>query len=135
MPTSITPPPASDEIECANCGAYISMELTRCPNCGINLYEPEEDRGDAPGRRSGRSAWDRFTRAIRRMFGEPHPAEELFNSALREKSLYDDLLRKVGGDRAAADRLIEFERRRSPSSTRMTCLQNAIQRWEHENIR
>lgn len=43
MPTSITPPPADDEIECARCGAYFHHELTRCPNCGVNVYEPDPE--------------------------------------------------------------------------------------------
>lgn len=133
MPTSLTPPPADDEVECANCGAYIPLIATRCPYCGINLYEPDEARMDAPARRSGRSAWDKFTRAIRRLFGEPHPADELFEVVLHQKELYDDLLRKVGGDRAVVERLIEFEQKQNPNATRLIWLQNAIQRWEREN--
>jgi hypothetical protein len=43
MPTSITPPPADDEVECARCGAYFYYELTRCPNCGVNVYEPDPE--------------------------------------------------------------------------------------------
>ena len=43
MPTSIDPQPAENEFECANCGAYFHYELTRCPNCGVNLYEPEDE--------------------------------------------------------------------------------------------
>ena len=135
MPVSLTPPPADNEIECANCGAYIYIELTRCPKCGVNLYEPEEDRYGAPARRSESGVWARLTRSVRRMFGEPHPAEELFDGALREKALFDDLLRKTGGDRAVVERLIEFERKQKPDATRRVCLQNAIQRWERENRR
>jgi len=43
LPTSIDPQPGENEFECANCGAYVHYELTRCPNCGINLYEPEDE--------------------------------------------------------------------------------------------
>jgi hypothetical protein len=38
----------------------------------------------------------------------------------------------VGGDRSVVERLIEYERKQKPYATRLTCLQNAIQRWEHE---
>jgi hypothetical protein len=31
------------------------------------------------------------------------------------------------------ERLIEYERGQKPDANRMTCLQNAIQRWEQEN--
>lgn len=65
--------------------------------------------------------------------GEPGYAEELFTGALREKALFDDLLRKVGGDRSAAERLIEYEKQLRPNAPRLTCLQNAISRWEREN--
>lgn len=60
-------------------------------------------------------------------------AEELFSSALREAALFDDLLRKVGGDRSVVERLIDYERQQRPNATRLTCLQNAITRWEQEN--
>ena len=65
--------------------------------------------------------------------GEPHPAEELFTGILKQKELFDDLLRKVGGDPAVAERLIEYERGQRPGATRLTYLQNAIQRWKREN--
>jgi hypothetical protein len=64
---------------------------------------------------------------------EPHPAEELFTGAMREAVLFDDLLRKTGGDRSVVERLIDYERQGRPGATRLVCLQNAIQRWEREN--
>lgn len=42
MPTSIDPQPAENEVECANCGAYFYMELTRCPECGVSVFGEEE---------------------------------------------------------------------------------------------
>jgi hypothetical protein len=134
MPTSLTPPPADDEVECGNCGAYIYHDLLRCPNCGVYLVEPndtEQDEHLRPHRKS------KFSLAIesmvRKVRGERHPAEELFTGVMREASLFDDLLRKVGSDRSVVERLIEYERRHTPDATRLTCLQNAIQRWEQEN--
>jgi len=32
------------------------------------------------------------------------------------------------------ERLIEYEKQRKPNATRLTYLQNAIQRWEQENL-
>ncbi|MGZ9234914.1 MAG: hypothetical protein ACXW4E_05260 [Anaerolineales bacterium] len=134
MPTSLTPPPADDETECGNCGAYVYHGLLKCPNCGVYLVdpvaaEPEEWPSFRPK--------SKFSLAIeslmRKLRGEQHPAEELFTGALREAALFDDLLRKVGGDRSAVERLIEYERGQKPNATRLTCLQNAIQRWEQEN--
>ncbi len=118
MPTSLTPPPADDEFECAQCGAYVHMSLSRCPNCGVNLYEPEEDRYAQASIRTG--TWENIKRSIRRLFGESHPADELFAGALREKALYDDLLRKVGGDLAVVERLIAHEKEQNPDATRLT---------------
>jgi len=133
MPTSLTPPPAEDEFECAQCGAYVHMSLSRCPNCGVNLYEPEGDKY-AQSTYHKESVLSKTIRSImRKIRGEPHPAEELFAGALREKTLYDDLLRKVGGDRTVVERLIAYEQEQRPGTTRLTCLQNAVRRWDREN--
>jgi len=70
---------------------------------------------------------------IRKLRREPQVAEELFTGAMREAILFDDLLRKVGGDRSVVERLIGHERQQRPKATRLTCLQNAIQRWDREN--
>ena len=134
MPTSITPPPKDDETECGNCGAYIYQGLLKCPNCGVYLADPVDTETEARPKGRPQSklslAIESIVRKLRR---EPHPAEELFTGAMREATLFDDLLRKVGGDRSVVERLIEYERSQSPNATRLTCLQNAIQRWEQEN--
>lgn len=133
MPTSITPPPKDDEVECGNCGAYIYYDLLKCPNCGVYLVELNEPEEERPSFRPKSKFAQRAESMWRKMRGEPHVAEELFTGALREASLFDDLLRKVGGDRLAVERLIEYEIQLSPSATRLTCIQNAISRWEREN--
>jgi hypothetical protein len=33
----------SHELECPHCGATFNYELTHCPNCGINIYFPEDE--------------------------------------------------------------------------------------------
>jgi len=134
MPTSITPPPKDDEVECGNCGAYIYHDLLKCPHCGVYLVDPidtgEEERPSFRPK-SRFALWvESVWRKLRR---EPHVAEELFTGALREAALFDALLRKVGGDRSVVERLIEYEKQLKPSATRVTCLQNATQRWEREN--
>ena len=133
MPTSLTPPPKDDEVECGNCGAYIYHDLLKCPNCGVYLVEPNElDEARPKFKPKSRLAL-KIDALMRKLRGEAHPAEELFTGAMREAALFDDLLRKVGGDRSVVERLIEYERQLHPSATRLTCLQNAIQRWEKEN--
>ncbi|HZJ23952.1 MAG TPA: hypothetical protein VFD54_11620 [Anaerolineales bacterium] len=135
MPTSVTPPPKDDEIECGNCGAYIYHDLVKCPNCGVYLVDPVPhiDLNERPALRpkSKLALW--VESVLRKVRGKPHVAEELFSGALREATLFDDLLRKVGGDRSVVERLIDFERKKKPDATRLTCLQNAISRWENEN--
>ncbi len=122
MPTSLDPLPGENEIECARCGAIFHYELTRCPNCGVNIYEPEDD--ERHPRLAGKPGLgSRMTRFFRRLFGEPHPADELFQSALDQAALYNDLVRKTGGDPAAADRLIDFERGQTPHQTRAQWIQ------------
>ena len=133
MPTSLTPPPADDETECGNCGAYIYHGLLRCPNCGVYLDEPNDTEEEHPKFRPKSKFSLAIESVMRKIRREPHPAEELFTGAFREAALFDDLLRKVGGDRSVVERLIEYERQQKPSATRLTCLQNAISRWEHEN--
>jgi hypothetical protein len=133
MPTSITPPPADDETECGNCGAYIYHDLLKCPHCGVYLVEPgqsDEERAQLQPKSKFTLALESLMRKVRR---QPHPAEELFTGAMREASLFDDLLRKAGGDRSVVERLIEYERQQKPGATRVTCLQKAIERWEQEN--
>lgn len=132
MPTSIDPQPAEDEFECANCGAYFHYELTRCPNCGVNLYEPEDDspQGYMP---VNKTVFEKFSEWIRMLFKKPYPVDELFGAAINQAELFNNLLLKVGGDRSTAERLIEFEKQKSPNKNRMIWLQNAIQRWEQDN--
>ena len=135
MPTSVTPPPKDNEVECGNCGAYIYHDLLKCPNCGVYLVDPappiDLNEGSVARPKSKFARWvESMQRKVR---GKPHVAEELFSGALREAALFDDLLRKVGGDRSVVKRLIDFERKKKPEATRLTCLQNAISRWENEN--
>lgn len=134
MPTSLTPPPKDDETECGNCGAYVYHGLLKCPNCGVYLVDPVDTESEV---RTSNRPKSKFSLAMeslmRKIRGEPHIAEELFTAAMREAILFDDLLRKAGGDRSAVERLIEYERGLTPNATRLTCLQNAIQRWEQEN--
>ncbi len=131
MPVSIDPPPGNDEIECARCGAHIYYELTRCPNCGVNLYEPEKSRTHPTLQRPG--MLDKIGAALHRLTRRPYRAEEVFGDALKDASLYSNLLRKVGGDPAIVERLIDHERRLRPQATRKVWLQNAIQHWENDN--
>ena len=133
MPTSLTPPPKEDEVECGNCGAYIYHDLLKCPNCGVYLDEPNETEEERPKFRPKSKFALAIESVMRKIRGEAHPAEELFTGALREASLFDALLRKVGGDRSVVERLIEYERGQKPNATRSICLQNAISRWENEN--
>ena len=134
MPTSLTPPPRDDETECGNCGAYVYQGLLKCPNCGVYLLDPVDTE---PENRPSVRPKSKFSLAIesvmRKLRGEPHVAEELFTGAIKEAVLFDDLLRKVSGDRSVVERLIEYERGQKPDTTRLTCLQNAIRRWEQEN--
>ena len=136
MPTSIDPPPADDEIECARCGAHFYYELTRCPGCGVNLYEPDDElEQERPHkslpRQSGLLA--RLDGFFRQLTRRPYPADELFGAAINQADLFNNLLRKVGGDRSTVERLIDFERQRSPKGNRMTWLENAVRRWEKDN--
>ena len=134
MPTSITPPPKDNETECGNCGAYIYHGLMKCPNCGVYLVNPVDTEAEERPKVRPKSKFASAVESLlRKLRGEPHIAEDLFLGALREATLFDDLLLKVGGDRSTVERLIEYEQQLKPSATRLICLQNAIRRWEQEN--
>jgi hypothetical protein len=133
MPTSIDPQPGENEFECARCGAYFHYELTRCPNCGVNLYDPEDETDAAESVRPRGGVFSKLKDVFHRVFNKPYSADEVFGDALDQAVLYNDLLQKVGGDRAAVDRLIEFERARAPKSTRRKWIESASQRWERDN--
>ena len=138
MPFSIDPQPKDDEIECARCGTYLYYELTRCPECGVNIYEPDEEDGDyrkAFGDVATQSngLLSKIQGFFRRVSGKPYLAEEVFGNALDQAILYDDLLRKVGGDEAVVERLIALEEQKEPKGTRTIWIKNAIQRWEGDN--
>ena len=134
MPTRLTPPPGDDETECGNCGAYVYHGLVKCPNCGVYLADPiDTEPEERPNLRPKNRLSLAIESVLRKIRGEPHIAEELFTGAMKEAVLFDDLLRKVGGDRSVVERLIEYERAQNPNAPRLTCLQNAIQRWEKEN--
>ena len=134
MPTSLTPPPRDDEIECGNCGAYIYHDLVKCPHCGVYLLDPVDTEPELrPSHRPKTRLAQVFESMMRKLRGKPHIAEDLFSGAMQEAVLFDDLLRKVGGDRSVAERLIEYERGQKPNARRGTWIQNAIERWEQEN--
>ena len=133
MPFSLDPPPADNEIECARCGAHFYYELTRCPNCGVNVYEPDEESHSRPAVPRQKGFFVRLDEFFRRLTKKPYPADELFGAAINQAELFNDLLRKTGGDRSAVERLIEFERQQSPRGNRLAWLESAIRRWERDN--
>ena len=139
MPTSIDPQPADDEIECARCGAHFYYELTRCPKCGVNLYEPDDEPDREDARAAHPADWPQggllagLDRLFHRLTKKPYPADELFGAAINQAELFNNLLLKVGGDRPTAERMIEYERSQLPRANRLVWLQNAIRRWERDN--
>lgn len=134
MPTSLTPPPKDDETECGSCGAYVYQGLLKCPNCGVYLVDPVDTEPEQRPSVRPKSKFSLMIESVlRKLRGEPHVAEELFTGAMREAVLFDDLLRKAGGDRSVVERLIQYERGQKPNATRLTLLQNAIRHWEQEN--
>ena len=134
MPTSIDPPLADDEVECGRCGARLYIGLTRCPNCGVNLYEPDDEAtGDPRPGPARKGIGSRLDDLFRRVTRKPYAVDELFGAAINQAELFGDLLQKVGGDRSTAERLIEFEQQQNPTGNRLAWLQSAIQRWERDN--
>lgn len=135
MPYSVDPPPKENEIECARCGAHVYFELSRCPECGVNLYEPEAETDDdlELDHEFQVGIISKIKTFLRRISRRPYSAEEVFGVSLDQSELYKDLLLKVGGDAGVVERLVAFESRVHPTGNRFIWLQNAIQRWERDN--
>ena len=136
MPFSIDPQPGENEIECARCGAVIYDQLSRCPSCGVNLYEPEDEEVVNSASRwgySGQSWREKLAGWFRRVLRKPYSPEEVFGFALDQGYYYNDLLQKVGGDHEVVDRLVEYEQELNPGGTRVLWLKAAIERWQRDN--
>ena len=56
-----------------------------------------------------------------------------FQEDAETEALFDDLLAKAFHDKETAIRLINFEKERSPDASLKTLIQNAIDRWHHDN--
>ncbi len=86
MPTSLDPQPAENEIECARCGAHFYYELTRCPVCGVNLYEPEDEQeAHLPASLPRPGLLEKLSNFWHRLTGKPYRAEDVFGNSLRQK--------------------------------------------------
>ena len=57
----------------------------------------------------------------------------LFGGGSREARLYRDLVRRLRGDREAAERLIDLEQRRLPNAGRAAWIDNALWRLQRDN--
>ena len=137
MPTSIDPQPGEDEIECARCGAIFFHQLSRCPKCGVNLYEPEDEEDQPSPSRDPASQDNGILNTIRSLFTGSSPNRDLWkdfeHAAHVQADLYEQLLQRVGGDHDVAGRLIDLEARRLPDRHRATWLESAIRRWDRDN--
>lgn len=51
----------------------------------------------------------------------------------KERDLYENLLRKAGGDEKLVASIIVNEQRRRPQSSRSEAMQSAIYKWERDN--
>jgi hypothetical protein len=49
----------------------VYIELTRCPKCGINLYEPEEEKEERPTFRPKSGFSKAIESIMRKLRGEP----------------------------------------------------------------
>ncbi len=76
---------------------------------------------------------ERLDGFIRRFTRKPYALDELFGASINQAEFMNDLIVKVGGDRALADRLVEFERQQLPHGNRITWIRNAIARWDRDN--
>jgi hypothetical protein len=106
----------------------------------VNLYEPEEEpeteaasAGTQPHQQKF-GLWDRVVRGLKKLMGKESLADELFASLEAQMILYQDLKRKVGGDRAVVERLVDYEKQRCPDADRSAWLAAATARWDSDHL-
>jgi len=134
MPFNIAPQSQENEIECARCGSYFYYELTRCPECGVNIYEPDDEIYENYDEEAKQNKFlSKVKNLFRRILGKPYSAEEVFGASLDQANLYANLLRKVGRDENVLERLVNLEKEHLPNGDRSIWLKNAIARWERDN--
>jgi rubredoxin len=68
-----------------------------------------------------------LARGLRSRAAHPRPRQ------MNESELYRELLVLVRFDNNTAERLIAYEQKRHPNARRAALIQNAIERWEHDN--
>lgn len=138
MPFSLGKTADSNEIECPRCGEIFHFDLSRCPNCGLNLYEPASEfepfekspKSSLPTNKPG--FFSRLKNQWKQLIGQKYTAEEVFGASLDQAFLFNDLLQRVAGDHKIANRLIDYERSQKPKATRAQCIQSAIGRLEKD---
>jgi predicted amidophosphoribosyltransferase len=132
MPFSLGQTADTNEIECPRCGEIFHFEYSRCPNCGLNLYEPNSEfepfektePNSIPSNKL--RFFSRLKNYWKQVTGQKFTAEEVFGASLDQAFLFNDLLQRVGGDHQTANRLIQYEYSQKPKATRRQCIQSAI---------
>ncbi len=138
MPFSLGQTAQPNEIECPRCGEIFHFDTSRCPKCGLNLYEPDpqDDSFEQPEAESSQqnknSLFSRLKFRWKQLIGQNYTAEEVFGASLDQAFLFNQLLQSVDGDHPTANRLIDYERKQNPKATRSQCIQAAIERLEHD---
>ena len=118
----------NDYFICPHCDARVDNDALSCPECGSD---------DETG-------WSNQTVGI----GEensipPHPLSvfvtrlqnRFFQPSARqnETALWENLLRKCGGDADLVEQILRNEARRAPHKARADWLQSAVDKWERDN--
>ncbi|MAT45585.1 MAG: hypothetical protein CL609_24915 [Anaerolineaceae bacterium] len=138
MPFSLGETADMNEIECPRCGEIFHFDYSRCPNCGLNLYEPNSEFEPLEKIESNflspkkLSFFSRLKNYLKQITGQKYTAEEVFGASLDQAFLFNDLLQRVGGDRQTVNRLIQYEYSLKPKATRRQCIQSAIERLEQD---
>jgi hypothetical protein len=143
-----------DALACPHCGSDQETGWSQDPEYGeLFLYDDE-----VPTRPSAPASWPTYLMAalvaltlsaylayvlpwgiylmplVVLAVGIAYYAKQVYPHTRRsmERRLYRNLLQKAHGDTELVDRLIGYERQRSPASDRIQHLQNAVQRWERD---
>jgi cytoskeletal protein RodZ len=130
-PTSMTqlaPAPPARQSEGA---APVSAPVSKPPSS--SPATPGPSTAPPSSSQTGPTVWTPAMPASSASAPPPEARPSTATLSPEAQRLYSQLLNMAQGDRAKADRLIEYERSKSPAASTETLIGNAIDRWLHDH--
>jgi len=120
--------PKDEFFVCPHCDARVKMNALSCPECGSDDETGWSNQTIGIGQDSAIPPRPMFAFVSRW-------SERFFKPSARqnETALFENLLRKCGGDATLVEQILGNEARHAPHKMRADWLQSAIGKWERDN--